>query len=89
MSVDDDSPLAHVVQPNDVITAIDSRKPNALKPNAAKTNTQQGYRRDEPTLYVQHVRAIWDRIIQAQEDVLRNTTLADLVQQDQGIQYVI
>ena len=25
MSVDDDSPLAHVVQPNDVITAIDNQ----------------------------------------------------------------
>ena len=62
----------------DVVTVIDSTEPSA----------HPKYRR-EPTPYVQNVRALWDRIVAAQQDVLKTTTLAELVQQGQGLQYVI
>jgi len=57
---------------------IDSTEPTA----------QPKYRR-EATAYVHNVRAMWDRIVQVQQDVLKGTTLAELVQQGQGLQYVI
>ena len=62
----------------DVVTVIDSTEPTA----------QPKYRR-EATAYVHNVRAMWDRIVQAQQEVLKGTTLAELVQQSQGLQYVI
>jgi Rrf2 family protein len=62
----------------DVVAVIDSTEPTA----------QPKYRR-EPTAYVQNVRAVWDRIVQAQQEVLKATTLADLVQPGPGLQYVI
>ena len=43
----------------------------------------------EATAYVHNVRAMWERIVQAQQDVLKSTTLAELVQQGLGLQYVI
>jgi Rrf2 family transcriptional regulator, cysteine metabolism repressor len=41
------------------------------------------------TAYVLNVRAVWDRVIEAQQSVLKQTTLADLVAQSEGLQYVI
>ena len=43
----------------------------------------------QPTLHVQNIRSVWDRIQQAQTDMLKQTTLADLDQQSQALQYVI
>ena len=43
----------------------------------------------QPTVYVHNVRAVWDRIIDAQQAILKDTTLTELVQQSQGLQYVI
>jgi Rrf2 family protein len=62
----------------DVVAVIDNTEPTA----------QPKYRRD-PTPYVHNVRAVWERIVHAQQDVLKNTTLAELVQQGHGLQYVI
>jgi Rrf2 family cysteine metabolism transcriptional repressor len=53
---------------------------------------EQPSRSDDPlqaTNYVQNVRTVWDRIVDAQQGILKDTTLADLVQQSQGLQYVI
>src|SRR5260221_7574981 len=43
----------------------------------------------QPTVYVNNVRAVWDRIIDAQQAILKDTTLTELVQQSQALQYVI
>ncbi len=43
----------------------------------------------EPTLYVLNLRSVWDRIMQAQSDILKQTTLANLDSQSQALQYVI
>jgi Rrf2 family transcriptional regulator, cysteine metabolism repressor len=42
-----------------------------------------------PTTYVHNVRAVWDRVVEVQQAVLKDTTLADLLAQSEGIQYVI
>ena len=41
------------------------------------------------TVYVMNVRATWDRVLQAQQAVLKETTLAGLLTQSEGLQYVI
>jgi Rrf2 family transcriptional regulator, cysteine metabolism repressor len=41
------------------------------------------------TAYVLNVRAVWDRVIEAQQAVLKQTALSDLVAQSEGLQYVI
>ncbi len=43
----------------------------------------------QPTVYVQNIRAVWDKIVEAQQALLKETTLSDLVGQSQGLQYVI
>lgn len=43
----------------------------------------------QPTIYVQNVRALWDKLVEAQQAILKETALTDLVSQDQGLQYVI
>lgn len=43
----------------------------------------------QPTVYVLNVRAIWDKIVEAQQAMLKQTTLADLVARSEGLQYVI
>ena len=42
-----------------------------------------------PTVYVRNVRAVWDRVVEVQQAVLKETSLADLLAQSEGIQYVI
>jgi Rrf2 family cysteine metabolism transcriptional repressor len=42
-----------------------------------------------PTVYVRNVRAVWDRVVDVQQVVLKETTLADLLARSEGIQYVI
>jgi Rrf2 family cysteine metabolism transcriptional repressor len=41
------------------------------------------------TAYVLNVREVWDRVVEAQQAVLKQTTLADLVARSEGLQYVI
>jgi Rrf2 family cysteine metabolism transcriptional repressor len=41
------------------------------------------------TVYVLNVRAVWNRVIEAQQAVLKETSLADLLAQSEGLQYVI
>lgn len=43
----------------------------------------------QPTVYVQNVRAVWVRVVESQHALLKDMTLADLVAQSQGLQYVI
>ncbi|MBY0513793.1 MAG: Rrf2 family transcriptional regulator [Gemmataceae bacterium] len=43
----------------------------------------------QPTVYVQNVRSVWDKVVEAQQALLRQTVLAGLVSQSQGLQYVI
>lgn len=43
----------------------------------------------QPTVYVQNVRAVWDQVVEAQQAILQQTTLADLLARSEGIQYVI
>ena len=43
----------------------------------------------QPTVYVLNVRAVWDRVLAAQQAILKQTTLADLLARSEGIQYVI
>jgi Rrf2 family transcriptional regulator, cysteine metabolism repressor len=53
---------------------------------------EQPIRKDDklnPTIYVRNVRAIWDRVVEVQQVVLKETTLGDLLAQSEGIQYVI
>jgi Rrf2 family transcriptional regulator, cysteine metabolism repressor len=53
---------------------------------------EQPPRKDDklhPTVYVRNVRAVWDRVVEAQQAVLKDTTLADLLARSEGIQYVI
>ena len=53
---------------------------------------EQPVRQDDklqPTVYVHNIRAIWDRMVDAQQEILRQTTLAGLLQQSEGGQYFI
>jgi Rrf2 family cysteine metabolism transcriptional repressor len=53
---------------------------------------EQPSRKDDrlnPTTFVYNVRAVWDRVVEVQQAVLKDTTLADLLAQSEGIQYVI
>ncbi len=43
----------------------------------------------QPTVYVHNIRAVWDQIVEAQQSILRQTTLAALLEQSQGLQYAI
>lgn len=54
--------------------------------------TEQNARPDDPlqpTQYVNNIRSIWEKIVEAQRAVLRETTLASLLEQSHGLQYVI
>ena len=43
----------------------------------------------QPTVYVHNIRSVWDRIIESQQAILKDTTLTELLNQSQGLQYVI
>lgn len=58
------------------------RKKESSRPARKKVELQ-------PTAYVLNVRALWDRVIEAQQAILKDTTLADLLARSEGIQYVI
>jgi Rrf2 family transcriptional regulator, cysteine metabolism repressor len=53
---------------------------------------EQPVRKDDklnPTVFVRNVRAVWDRVVEGQQAVLKDTNLAALLAQSEGIQYVI
>src|SRR5262245_35583305 len=43
----------------------------------------------QPTVFVHNVRGVWEKVVEAQQALLKETTLADLAQKSQGLQYVI
>jgi len=54
--------------------------------------TEQHARADDPlqpTTYVHNIRSVWDKIVEMQEAILKETTLASLLEQSHGLQYVI
>ena len=63
---------------HDILRVIDPREPAARQEDKL-----------QPTTFVQNVRSLWDRMVEAQHEILKKTTLADLVHQGQGLQYVI
>jgi Rrf2 family transcriptional regulator, cysteine metabolism repressor len=62
--------------------AFSNRKKDPAKPARKRVELQM-------TVYVMNVRATWDRVLEAQQAVLKETTLADLIAQSEGLQYVI
>ena len=67
----------------DILKVVDPPEQQPRKPSRKnKVVLQQ-------TVYVRNVRGVWDRVVEAQHAVLKNTTLADLLAQSEGIQYVI
>jgi Rrf2 family cysteine metabolism transcriptional repressor len=46
-------------------------------------------RKGDVTALAAALHGVWDRILQAREQILRQTTLAELVEAGQGLQYVI
>ncbi|MBA4190976.1 MAG: Rrf2 family transcriptional regulator [Planctomycetaceae bacterium] len=63
-------------------TVASARRKDSAPPVRKKAELQL-------TVYVRNIRSVWDRVVEAQETVLKNTTLADLVAQSEGLQYVI
>ncbi|MFO0798423.1 MAG: Rrf2 family transcriptional regulator [Gemmataceae bacterium] len=43
----------------------------------------------QPTAYVHTVRTVWEKMVEAQESILKQTTLADLAARSEADQYVI
>jgi Rrf2 family cysteine metabolism transcriptional repressor len=78
----------------DILRVIDPPERRTLKKTSQarrKDSSQPGRKKAElqPTPYVRNVRHVWDKVVEAQETVLKNTSLADLVEQSEGLQYVI
>jgi Rrf2 family cysteine metabolism transcriptional repressor len=70
----------------DVLRVIDPPEPPT---RPVERKGRAGGHKLQPTVYVHNVRAVWDRMIEAQHAILKQTTLTELVQQSQGLQYVI
>lgn len=78
----------------DILKVVDPlERPTRKKAGQSrkKENSKSTYKKAELqlTAYVLNVRAVWDRVVEAQQVVLKQTTLADLVAQSEGLQYVI
>jgi len=63
-------------------TVPSARRKDAAPPVRKKAELQL-------TAYVRNIRTVWDRVVEAQESVLKHTTLADLLSESEGLQYVI
>lgn len=53
---------------------------------------EQPVRKDDklnPTVFVRNVRAVWDRVVESQQTMLKELTLANLMAQSEGLQYMI
>ncbi len=79
---------------NDILRVVDPlERPTRKKANQArkKDPSKSTHKKAElqVTSYVLNVRAVWDRVVEAQQAVLKQTTLADLLAQSEGLQYVI
>ena len=78
----------------DVLRVVDPlERPTRKKGNQArkKESSKSTHKKAELQLtsYVLNVRAVWDLVVEAQQAVLKQTTLADLLAQSEGLQYVI
>jgi Rrf2 family cysteine metabolism transcriptional repressor len=67
----------------DILRVVDPPEQQPRKPSRKNKVVLQ------PTAYVRNVRAVWDKVVEAQQAVLKQTTLADLLAQSEGLQYVI
>jgi Rrf2 family cysteine metabolism transcriptional repressor len=67
----------------DILKVVDPPEQTPRKPSRKNKVALQ------LTVYVRNVRAVWDRVVEAQQAVLKQTTLADLLAQSEGLQYVI
>jgi Rrf2 family cysteine metabolism transcriptional repressor len=67
----------------DILREVDPPEQQPRKPSRKNKVVLQ------PTAYVRNVRGVWDRVVAAQQAILKQTTLADLLAQSEGIQYVI
>ena len=80
---------------HDILRVIDPAERRTGKnttPSARRKDSAPPVRKKaelQLTIYVRNIRSVWDRVVEAQESVLKNTTLADLVAQSEGLQYVI
>ncbi len=81
---------------HDILSVIDppersSRKKAPQPRKKDKDPSKPGRKKAElqMTVYVLNVRAVWTRVLDAQQAVLKETTLADLLSQSEGLQYVI
>jgi Rrf2 family protein len=63
---------------HDILRVVDPREPTVRQEDKLQA-----------TVFVHNVRTLWDRMVEAQHEILKKTTLADLVQAGQGLQYVI
>ncbi len=81
----------------DILKVVDPpERPTRKKPPPARNKKDQPQTaRKKPkvelqmTAYVLNIRAVWTRVVEAQQTVLKDTTLADLLAQSEGLQYVI
>lgn len=77
----------------DILRVIDPpERPVRKKRQPTRKRDKEPTRRRvelQPTVYVQNVRAVWDQVVEAQQAILQQTTLADLLARSEGIQYVI
>jgi Rrf2 family cysteine metabolism transcriptional repressor len=67
----------------DILKVVDPPEQPPRKPSSKNKVSLQ------PTVYVHNVRGVWERAVDAQQALLKQTTLAELVSQSQGLQYVI
>jgi Rrf2 family cysteine metabolism transcriptional repressor len=79
---------------HDILRVVDPlERPTRKKANQSRKKefSKSTHKKAELQLtpYVLNVRAVWDRVVEAQQAVLKQTTLADLVAQSEGLQYVI
>jgi Rrf2 family cysteine metabolism transcriptional repressor len=77
----------------DIIGVVDPpERPGRKKSYSRRKEPAKGTRKKaelQMTPYVVNVRATWDRVLEAQQAVLNETTLASLLARCEGLQYVI
>jgi Rrf2 family transcriptional regulator, cysteine metabolism repressor len=80
---------------HDILRVVDPpERPNRKKGTPARKKDPSKPARKpkvelQLTSYVLGVRAVWERVVEAQQALLKQTTLADLLDQGEGLQYVI
>jgi Rrf2 family cysteine metabolism transcriptional repressor len=80
--------ILHVVDPPERPTRKKSQ-PNRKKEKDPSKSPRKPKNELQLTAYVLGVRSVWDRVVEAQQAVLKQMTLAGLLEQGEGLQYVI